>query len=74
MRVLVLAIVAFMTSGVALAQELPVVRVQVKPESVIVGEAAELTVTVLVPTWFTRPVIYPQFELANAMTRLPSDS
>ena len=74
MRVLVLAILVFTTSGVALAQEQPVVRVQVKPESVIVGEAAELTVTVLVPTWFTRPVVYPQFELANAMTRLPSDS
>ena len=50
MRALVLAIIAFMTSGVALAQEQPVVRVQVKPESVIVGESAELTVTVLLPT------------------------
>ena len=74
MRALVLAIVALATSGVALAQEQPVVRVQVKPESVIVGESAELTVTVLVPTWFTRPPVYPTFELANAMTRLPADA
>jgi len=74
MRALVLAIIALTTSGVALAQEQPVVRVQVKPESVIVGEAAELTVTVLVPTWFTRPPVYPTFELANAMTRLPADN
>ena len=28
----------------------------------------------LVPTWFTRPSIYPTFELANAITRLPDDS
>ena len=74
MRALAFAIVAFLTSGIVLAQEQPVVRVQVKPESVIVGEAAELTVTVLVPTWFTRPPVYPTFELANAMTRLPADS
>jgi hypothetical protein len=74
MRALVLAIIALTTSGVALAQEQPVVRVQVKPEAVIVGEAAELTVTVLVPTWFTRPPVYPTFELANAMTRLPADN
>ena len=74
MRALVVAIIAFTISGVALAQEQPVVRVQVTPESVIVGESAELTVTVLVPTWFTRPPVYPTFELANAMTRLPADS
>jgi hypothetical protein len=74
MRILALVIIALAASGATLAQEQPVVRVQVKPESVIVGEAAELTVTVLVPTWFTRPVVYPTFELANAMTRLPADS
>jgi hypothetical protein len=44
------------------------------PEVVAVGEAAELTVTVLVPTWFTRPPVYPSFELANAITRQPADN
>jgi hypothetical protein len=52
----------------------PIVRVDVRPESVGVGESAELRVTVLVPTWFTRPPVYPTFELANAITRLPPDS
>lgn len=74
MRLLVFAILGLALSGAARGQEQPVVRTEVKPESVIVGGAAELTVTVLVPTWFTRPVVYPSFELANAMTRLPSDS
>lgn len=73
MRALALAIIS-LASSAALAQSQPVVRAQVEPESVIVGEAAELTVTVLVPTWFTRPPVYPPFELANAMTRMPVDS
>ena len=74
MRRLVLVILALAASGAAWGQAQPVVRTEVTPESVIVGEPAKLTVTVLVPTWFTRPVVYPTFELANAMTRLPSDS
>jgi hypothetical protein len=73
MRVLAFVTILFV-SGSVLAQTQPVVRAQVNPESVIVGEAAELTITVLVPTWFTRPPVYPPFELANAMTRLPADS
>ena len=52
----------------------PIVRVTVTPDEVRVGEAAELQVTVLVPTWFTKPPVYPSFELANAITRLPPDS
>jgi hypothetical protein len=56
------------------AQEQPIVRVEVTPETVNVGEPASLRVTVLVPTWFTRPPVYPGFELSNAITRLPPDS
>jgi hypothetical protein len=74
MRILIFAIHALALSSAAWGDAQPVVRVELKPKSVIVGEAAQLTVTVLVPTWFTRPVVYPSFELANAMTRLPSDS
>jgi hypothetical protein len=73
MRRLMLVILALAASGETWGQQ-PVVRAEVTPASVIVGEPAELTVTVLVPTWFTRPLVYPTFELANAMTRLPSDS
>jgi hypothetical protein len=52
----------------------PIVRVSAEPERVRVGEAVELEVQVLVPTWFTQPTRYPSFELANAITRLPPDS
>lgn len=74
MRIFIFVILALALSGAAWGQTQPVVRAKVTPESVVVGEAAELTITVLVPTWFTRPPVYPSFELANAMTRLPADS
>ena len=74
MRFTVLLILALATSTAALAQGQPIVRAEVSPETVNVGESAELTITVLVPTWFTRPSVYPSFELANAITRLPADS
>ena len=56
------------------AQDEPIVRVEVTPEAVNVGESAQLRVTVLVPTWFPRPPVFPSFELSNAITRLPPDS
>jgi hypothetical protein len=67
-------VIILLVSSAAQGQAQPVVRAKVEPASVIVGESAELTVTVLVPTWFTRPPVYPTFELANAITRLPADS
>ncbi|MCO4812178.1 MAG: BatD family protein [Gammaproteobacteria bacterium] len=74
MRFLISLVFALATGTAALAQEQPIVRATISPETVNVGESAELTVTVLVPTWFTRPSTYPSFELANAITRLPADS
>ncbi len=56
------------------AAELPVVRVELSPETVNVGQAIKLRVITLVPTWFNKPPIYPTFELANAITRMPADS
>jgi len=72
MRFTILAIIVF--SAIAAAEERPIVRAEVTPTTVAVGETIELRVTVLVPTWFTRPPIYPNIELANAITRLPDDS
>lgn len=74
MRLLILLITVLATSSATLAQERPIVRAEISPETVAVGESVELEVTVLVPTWFTRPPVYPSFELANAITRLPDDS
>lgn len=69
-----LLVCLLLLAGPAWGAPEPIVRVSVSPQAVEVGEAAELQVTVLVPTWFTRPPVYPSFELANAITRLPPDS
>jgi len=74
MRLVILTILALATSAATLAQERPIVRAEINPGTVAVGEPIELKITVLVPTWFTRPPVYPNFELANAITRLPDDS
>jgi hypothetical protein len=74
MRRLILIVIASLASAGAFAQDRPIVRAEVTPMTVAVGEAAELKITVLVPTWFTRPPTYPTFELANAITRIPDDS
>jgi hypothetical protein len=61
-------------SALALAQQAPIVRVDVEPEVVAVGEVARLRITILVPTWFTTAPSYPTFELPNLITRLPPNS
>jgi len=73
-RFAVPAAVALLLAGAAAAQVEPVVRVELDPPEVTVGESARLRVTILVPTWFARPPVYPSLELANAITRLPPDS
>ena len=62
------------TAATADAQVQPVVRVEATPEQVLVGQPVRLRVSVFVPTWFTQPPLFPSFELANAITRLPPDS
>ena len=75
-RLLALLLLNFALPGTLLGQDpqQPIVRVTLSPESVTVGEAANLQVTVLVPTWFASPPVFPSFEIANAITRLPPDS
>ena len=74
MRFALLAIAALALNVVSAEEVKPIVRATLTPEIVNVGEATELTITVMVPTWFARPPVYPSFELANAITRLPADS
>ncbi len=73
MKRTVLLFLTLALGAAAHGQEQPVVRAEIKPATVAVGESAELTVTVLVPTWFVRPPVYPSFELSNAITRRPAD-
>jgi len=56
------------------AGEPPRARIDIEPEQVNVGEPVRLRLTVLVPTWFTSPPVFPDLELPNAITRLPPDS
>jgi hypothetical protein len=51
----------------------PVVRVEVSPPEVAVGEPVAVKLTVLCPTWFAKPPVFPSGELANAITRLPEN-
>ncbi len=69
---LFLSFLVFVAS--AFAEEAPIVRIEIEPRVVSVGEPVALTITVLAPTWFPKPPVYPSFDLANAMTRLPPDS
>ena len=72
-RLASLLLVCMATTAAAQVQQ-PVVRLEATPEQVRVGEPVQLRVTVLVPTWFAKPPVFPTFELANAVTRLPPDS
>jgi hypothetical protein len=74
MRRSLFATVLLLYCAAASGQDAPVVTVEVSPGEVLVGESAQLRVTVLVPTWFPTPPVFPSFELSNAITRLPPDS
>lgn len=74
MRLLTFIVLCTLATAAAGQQPKPIVRAVVTPETVMVGEAAELTITILVPTWFTRPPQYPSLELANAITREPANN
>ena len=63
-----------LAAAASLAQDAPVVRVDLSRDAVAVGEPVRVQITVLVPTWFAGAPDYPDFELANAITRLPPDS
>lgn len=52
----------------------PIVRVDVDPKTTTVGQPIELSVTALSPTWFTKPPVFSNFEIQNAVTRLPPNS
>ncbi|HEB88325.1 MAG TPA: hypothetical protein ENI85_02035 [Deltaproteobacteria bacterium] len=52
----------------------PIVRAEIRPERAVVGSPIHLSITVLVPTWFTHAPDYPDLELAGLVVRLPPDS
>lgn len=75
-RLILLVIHLSLFSSMLAAQDLQraIVRAEIEPRSGTLGQPLRLRVTVLVPTWFVKPSIYPAFELPNAATRLPPNS
>ena len=68
------ALLVLFSLAASASGQTPIVRISATPEAVSVGEPVALQVSVLVPTWFPRPPVFPAFELANTITRLPPDS
>ncbi|WP_433972038.1 BatD family protein [Tunturiibacter lichenicola] len=73
MRRGLLCLLAVCAATISLAQS-PVIRATLTPtKEVIVGQAVHLTVTVLVPNYFTGSPDFPVFELENAIVVQPQD-
>ena len=65
-------VLALLLAPAALAQEGPQVKVALDPEGpVTVGTPVEVTATVLVPSYMPRPPVWPDLQIADAITRLP---
>lgn len=63
---------ALLLVPVALAQEVqPIVITELEKTEAIPGQPILLRVTVLAPTWFPKPPVFPSFEVPNVMVRLP---
>ncbi len=70
-------IICFMVcfpAGPGYADDQPIARAEVSPEKVIVGSEVTLSITVLVPTWFLKPPVYPSVEMEGVVTVSPSES
>lgn len=52
----------------------PLVRVDLEDSETVPGQPLSLRVTVLVPTWMTKPVVFPSLEAPDLMVRLPERS
>ncbi len=69
----IMALVFVSWGAAALAQD-PVVEVEFETAEAIPGQSLLLRVTVLVPTWMPKPVVFPSFEAPNLRIRLPEQS
>lgn len=69
------AAVLMLVASAAAAQEGPQVSVALDPGGpVIVGTPVTVAVTLLVPTWMPEPPVWPDLQVADAITRLPERS
>ena len=59
---------------VAACAEEPLVEVDFEENAAVPGQSLILRITVLVPTWMPKPVVFPSFEAPNLQVRLPEGS
>ena len=73
-RIITLRIILLLASGFtcpAFAEPTPVIRTEISPRQVVVGQTVTLRIDILVPTWFTAPIDYPStFTLPGATAQL----
>ncbi|MEM9045147.1 MAG: hypothetical protein AAGC81_10645 [Pseudomonadota bacterium] len=70
MRVLCLLFIILLP-GIVFAQSGPILRAELEKTEAVPGQPIILRVTVLVPTWFPKPPVFPSFEIPDLMVRLP---
>ena len=63
-------VASFMTANAQPSAE-PLVEVELSETDVIPGQPTVLRITVLVPTWLPKPVVFPTFEVPDLMVKLP---
>nr|WP_300306186.1 tetratricopeptide repeat protein [Halomonas sp.] len=56
------------------AEPTPQVSASVTPQQVAPGQSARLRITVLVPTYMPKPVVFPSLDMANLQVALPERS
>ena len=73
MRFVLILLLCAMVPATLRAQEgdRPILRMELETESAIPGQPIGLRITVLTPTWFPQPPVFPSFEVPNAIVRLP---
>ncbi|WP_353476745.1 hypothetical protein PVT71_29005 (plasmid) [Salipiger sp. H15] len=52
----------------------PVIRTELDPADILTGQPTTLRVTVLVPSFFSKPVSLPSYDLPNIMVEVPEKS
>ena len=60
--------------SLAVAEDSAVVRAELLPDDIEVGNSATLRITVLGPTWFPKAPVFPSLEVPNALVELPPNS
>lgn len=73
MRRYLISLLLLCWASVAFAEE-PLVEVTFEENAAVPGQSLVLRITVLVPTWLPKPVVFPSFEAPNLQVRLPEGS